>query len=215
MRSVIASSSWLSKQHYYDRVGPWLRYLRKRGLEDDVILLDNGSSPFDIAEFLHENAEHNVRVVPFTKNYMRGGVAWSSDYVYEWRALAYFRTLFDLYEYDRIIYMSNDFFPISDRFIAFMYEHDGWYAPYSSMHGYPESCCSIITSNCEIFWDFTAPKDWKARNGKTYELQIPWTFVEKELIGDRWPEQPDSIPNCPIDYIAQADSAIAFDLLAR
>ena len=108
--------------------------------------------------------------------------------------------------FDRIIHIEADAFLITDRAIAFFNACDsGWAGLWCQRHGWPETTLQIINKDqfaaCEAF--FSQP--YAAHLGPPYkapEQLIPFTVVNKDLMGDRYGEDGDTIP-LTADYASQ------------
>ena len=199
MKTAIATVSWIGDPKYFARTVRWVAHNRKVGLEWDIVLLDNGSPQDAIARFLHVTDGMNVRVVPFVNFYKRESL---THYAYEWRALYALKPLFQLWEYDRVVLMANDFFVLSDRMKRWIDQRvDGWSTPFCPLFDFPESGLQVVTRGCNAYELFVATPDWKRRNGLHYEHTLPLTFVDRELVGDRYSEGA-VMPATP-DFIAQ------------
>jgi SAM-dependent methyltransferase len=108
--------------------------------------------------------------------------------------------------FDRIIHIEADAFLISDRAVEYFNSCvQGWVGLWCQRHSWPESTLQIINKDqfdaSEAF--FSLP--YSAHLGPPYrspEQLIPFTFVNKSLVGDRYGEDGNSVP-IEADYVSQ------------
>lgn len=204
MKTVLVTTAYINEENRYKNLINFIKYYQ--GYEicshleyTDLIVLDN-CSDFSKISSLMENFIYLPVVQRFTENFKRNGVY---DYKYWWRAIYFFEEI--LKEYDKIVYLDNDFYLLTPKICEYITNlNSGWTSLYSAKYGFPESACQILLKDCEAYHNFVADGDFKKHVGKAAELIIPFTHVEKGFNGDRLGEglpHPLQLPEH--DYWAQ------------
>ena len=185
------SPVYLDKAQYRERVDLWLKYwLARIPAEWDVILFDNGSNVRRGQEFVAKYAGR-VQLVRMPIEYKRPHGT-SNDYLFSWRAVYAIGPLFfDLAEYDRVLHVESDFFPISERFWSWIKGiEEGWATVHVARGDWPESGFQIVTRDCKAYRDFIASGNWREHNNTdAMERILPFTLVSREFVGDRYSER--------------------------
>lgn len=182
------------RDQYEERLFPFLSYYRER-VSWDIILLDNAS---DKARGLEIAELYGAQIIRFPKVYYRPSIA---DYLFQWRSLYFMRSLLREFEYKKLVFIESDFLVISPEMWEWIDGIGGWATVWSGIYGFPESAFQVITP-CKEFIDFTAG-DFKEHHGRIMEHVLPFTCVERGLVGDRYAEIGAQVP-ADADYIAQA-----------
>lgn len=196
MKTVLVSTCWLDNADYMNKTKKWLNYYTDTIYGsikyDEIILLDNASKFENIRNLI--DFYPDVLIQRFTKHLPRGG---HLDYPYAWRAVDFFIDLFN--EYDKIIYMENDFYVLSNKMCSWINNiNSGWHSAWCNKHNFPETALQVIVKDSE---DYRAGHPWSRLNGTTMELELPLQ-VNKELKGDRHSEYLNTIPD-NVDFSAQ------------
>jgi hypothetical protein len=160
---------------------------------DEFFLLQNGrvgSPPPSLAR---------AQIVRFPIRYNRTNLL---DNLYGWRAVYFCREMFRTFEFDKVIFVESDFLVRSAR----MWEwidgiSDGWQTVFCPKYRFAESAFQVITP-CREFMEFTAG-DFRQYNGRVMEETLPFTHVNRDLVGDRYSESGiEGIPE-GADFVAQ------------
>lgn len=201
VRTVLVTTCWLDDNEYYQKTDKWLKhyhYLNGVLQYNNIILLDNASS------FEQLNKLTYGKIIPqrFTEYLPRTS---HLEYPYLWRAVHFFQNIFK--EYDKIIYMDNDFYLISDNAINYVNNFKtGWGSFYCNKHNFPETGIQILTKDCVEYKDFVNLKQEdfiKKYNGSTMETTLPLTSINKILTGDRYSELKKTKQEPGWDFSAQ------------
>ena len=201
MREVVTSLVWAGSKYHLDRTLRWHDHLRAF-YDGDIVLLENGSNPEDVRALSYGlGGDAHISIVRALKNYPRGT---NNDYPYYWRWVYFFQTLFDVFEYDKVLAIDNDFFMLSDRMKDWAFGVDsGWSSVWDSTHNWPEPAFQIVT-RCRAYLDFVNEKPFIERNNspEAMERELPFTFVQKAFHGGRFSER--GLPSIPdgADYAA-------------
>lgn len=197
--TVLFSLSWLgSNGERLERHLRWFRYYTHPKCPvkfDRMIIYDDGSPAEPLSQWKAEvkgkaSLVENAHLGRFSMYVMP----------YQWRAVAYVKTLLPVV--DRVLWIENDFYVVSDRMGQQLSSVDGYVSPWCKMHLMPESGCSSISGfGKNVFWGWGLPH-WKCES--VFEKCAPFTG-HLDLNGDRWAEAGDEPPYGPeIDYYAQA-----------
>jgi hypothetical protein len=108
--------------------------------------------------------------------------------------------------FDRVIHIESDAFLISDRARHFLSTFEnGWAALYSPRYDIPELAISVAAgSGLRPLAEF-ARQSYAALAGEVHERAMPFTHIEKDLIGDRYGESSSPIPQ-DADFATQVPS---------
>lgn len=187
MKTILVTTCWLGNQEYIDKTKKFLKYYSHPiSLQyDNVVLLDNAS---EFNKIFNLTPSQHPYVQRFHKHLPRTSIL---GYPYLWRAVYFFQELFK--EYDKIVYMDNDFFLTSEKAISLVNNfNSGYMSFYCNKHKFPETGIQVVTKDCKEYWNFVkdlSEEEFIAKyTGKMMETHLPLTHIEKDLIGDRWSE---------------------------
>lgn len=186
MKTCLVTTCWLDNEEYLTKTNKWIKYYTELDIADTIILLDNASSFENIKNL--ETGKGNVVVQRFTNHIKRES---HLSYGYLWRAVRFFEEL--LKEYDKVIYMDNDFYILSEKMLNHVVSVENVYeSPYCSRHNFPETGLQVITKNNPYYYTFKTSNEAKFNNleqfnGLTMELELP-VFANRDFIGDRYSE---------------------------
>ncbi len=209
--TLLMSSCYLDETVYFKRTLRWLEYhlkLRREGRLEftDVFLIDNASHPTHIHTL--QQLYPNISIISRLEHYRRE--AWI-DYKYIWVPIAKYADL--LKTFDRIIYMENDVFLLSNYACKTVETCTGWSTPFCNKWGFPETALQVITREAEGYNRFLAEGDPYRFNGITgmEDALKPYLNI-LDLKGDRYSEYPMLIPT-DADYAAQVglEHAVSFE----
>lgn len=190
MKTILVTTCWLGNQEYIDKTKKFINYyseLQGSNIHNDQILLLDNASPFK--SVINMNDFYSEALIQRFHNHLpRTSIL---GYPYLWRAVYFFQELFK--EYDKIVYMDNDFFLTSDKAISLVNNfNSGYMSFYCNKHKFPETGIQVVTKDCKEYWDFVkglSEEEFIAKyTGKMMETHLPLTHIEKDLIGDRWSE---------------------------
>ncbi|MBV9735713.1 MAG: hypothetical protein JO209_07360 [Acidisphaera sp.] len=113
------------------------------------------------------------------------------DYPGWYRSFALAANYAERHKFAKIIHIESDAFLISERAINYCNQRqDGWTALWCPHHAIPESGIQIIAGKeLEAFFRFCRSDYTRdGLNGVPIELILPFTNVEKNIVGDRFAE---------------------------
>jgi hypothetical protein len=186
VKTVLVTTSWLGTAEYVSKLHNWLEYytLGMISLDlkyDTVVVLDN-ASPFEKLKEFGKGYSRYPGVV-FQRFPQHFGRPSHYDYPYLWRAVDFYAELFK--EYDKIVYMDNDFYVLSPKMVDWINNiQSGWTSPWCIRHDFPETGLQIITKTCAKYNNL---HPFSVNNGQCMEHVLP-VQVDKTLTGDRHSE---------------------------
>ena len=204
MRTCIVTTTFLEPEERFKKTEKFLDYYLAK-TKYDIIVLDNHSPRAELDK-LRDKYEptdsHRVTIVSLEPHYNRPS---HLDYKYLWRAVHFLQHMF--VNYEKIIYMDNDFYMVSDKMFEYVASLDsGWTTFYCQEHVFPETGCHVLLE-CPEYDDFI-DMDQEAfiykYNGKTMEDTLPVTHVERNMLGDRYGELHNKPDKSIVDFWAQA-----------
>lgn len=194
MNTIIITTCYLDEGRY-PRMKKWLEYyLPKMNAlgASKIQLLDNASALPLIHQLQDEVPGFGVTwdIHRYNDHLARGSNIF--DYPYIWRAIRDLNNYFD--KYDKIIYMDNDFYILSDKMFSYVKNlSSGWTAFWCPKHNFPETSCNVLIKGCSSYEKFLQTPI-EQYNGTCFERTLPTTFREKGMIGDRYSEYPMNPP---------------------
>lgn len=180
MKTALVTTCWLADPINRQKTQKWVNYYKgdiaKDLKYDEIILLNNGFSL--IREFPKGRDFFITDLKPHLPR------ASHLEYPYLWRALDHFQKLFE--EYDKIIYMDNDFYILSKAIVDRVNAVSGpeWFSPWCKRHNFPETGLQVLTKDSV---NYRIGQPWSRHNGKCMETTLPVDF-EKNWNGDRHSE---------------------------
>jgi len=213
MKTLLFCTSYAETPAVWDeRWGRWLKAVVNSGIEADKILIVDDGSPVlpswpDVAVVPAESQGVGASKVEIRHFADRRGQHVNGEPFPGWYRSFSHAVLYAIKEgFDRIIHIEADAFLISDRAIEFFNACDrGWVGLWCARHRWPETTMQIINkdqfASCEAFFG----QPYSAHLGLPYkavEQLIPFTSINKTLIGDRYGEGGDTIPY-GADYVSQ------------
>lgn len=192
----------------YEKYISYYRPLKERLGFSKFVFIDNGSSMSslrtleglvgfdDVVLFRHPDHLPRDRNKPH-------------HYPFGWRMIFSARKFLD--DFDRIVFLDSDSFVLSEK-LANWVKHTltGWQTIWCARYRMPEGNISIL--NRDVYSDF---KEWTGDDyekfltkylGRMMEVRLPFTYVDKDFICDRFgdtrelqrPEM-DFYGQCPVD----------------
>jgi hypothetical protein len=209
MNTAIVPAVYLEPEERLFKAIDFCKYYREVTPNWNQLALDDGSSLESLSKLRAACTWTNV--LSFAKHYGRPS---HLDYIYSWRALYFASVIFSYWEYDKVILMSDDLYILSRRMMEYIDSlPSGWTTFWCPAHSFPETSCQVIVRGCEQFETFVEDRNISKHNGKLMENVLPFTYVNKEMVGDRYGErslrdQPTDIDS--IDFWAQATNERRF-----
>lgn len=204
MKTALVTTCYLNIDDYFDKTNKFCNYyysLQNDLNIDDIILIDNASckgARIGLLNWINEDCP--IRIVHF-KDFL--GRDSHLSYPYLWRAVYHLKELFK--DYDKVIYMDNDFYITSSKLTDYINNlNSGWTTLWCPKHKFPETGIHIVTKDCKEYQDFVKSGNFMEHNGRMMETKLPVTEVNKTFKGDRWSEyqNSESIPE-EADFSAQ------------
>lgn len=224
MRTLVFCTAYAAAASVWEtRYRIWLDAVGALGA-DQVLIVDDGSSTLPgwpelhvlsgdvIGEAFTVRAPGGAMLFHFRQHLGRAAVldfpGWHRSFV--------FAALFAAANgFDRVIHVESDALLLSARARAFVAAFsDGWAALYAPRFDMPESAVQVAAgSGLRVLAGF-ARQPYAAMVGKTHEREMPFTHVERGLVGDRVGETPGDLP-AGWDYAAQVPSRREAGFYAR
>jgi len=111
--------------------------------------------------------------------------------LYVWRALYFVRTVFEVWEYERVLFVTGTFVVLSDKMFNYIGAfRSGWVGFSHPRHTVIESGLQVVTRDCGAFWAFTSNGTFRAHTGDRAENALPYCEVNREMCGDFDGERP-------------------------
>lgn len=188
MKTLLFTPSYLEKGRL-DRNLKWLDYYNKlkgRLKFDEILLVDNASSKQnkDILKLKYPEVkliECEVfidRKPPHQYGYWYSAFGKAAKYALD-------------NSFDKIVHLDSDVFIFSDRIVDYINNFQlGWVSQWCNIHNFPESTFQLIGSDQIKNMYEHMTRDFLAYYPQEMaETHIPFTYVEKRFIGDRFPEK--------------------------
>lgn len=186
----------------YERYDKWLSYyipLKDKLGYTDILFVDNASNPELIDKL---EAKYPIKVIRKTKFFGRLS---ANAYGYWHRAFANgYKYAIDN-NYDKVIHIDSDVYLFTDRICEYVKNtNTGYVGFWCDIHNYPETIFHILGKdqfqNAEQFMreDFLEYYPYDIA-----ETRVPFTHIEKNFIGDRFPEKGLNIQQPEWDFCGQ------------
>lgn len=219
-KTIILTTCWINSDEKLKRHTDWLDWhlpmLYKLGV-DEIWWMDNVSDPnyldklkpksiinqkLETEWYKFDNSKLNI--YQYSEHLGRNSV-W--DYPYSWRALYDLPKLAKFTGATKIISIDTDFYVLSQKCMDwFKNTNEGWQAAWCPTYNFPETAFSILSDISLLEKFISENPDYRKLNGtKTMEFLLPYTNINKELIGDRYAELNKSIPH-NADFCGQQET---------
>ena len=194
MRSVFFCTSYIADADAWNsRYKRWLAFHQKLNFGDTRFVMIDDASPFcppatEIAiigpgKILHEGQPSIIR---FPDRLGRSSLL---SYPGWWRSFLHSVDLARRIGANKIIHVESDAFIISQRMRDYINNlHSGWTTFWAASYNFPETAIQVI---CEDQFDALASfkdKPTAELEGKFAEELLPFTCVNREMVGDRYSE---------------------------
>lgn len=201
MKTALVTTCWLGNQEYVERMNKWLDYYMTEISDDlkydDIIILDNASPFSEIKKLLDPFPP--IMLQRFHVHYDRPA---HYDYMYLWRAVDFYQEIFK--EYDKIIYMDNDFYVLSKNMVDAINRSklDLWWSPWCKRHNFAETGLQVIGKENK---EYQLCHPWSQYNGQCMEhvLENHGVLTDTVLKGDRHSEYGITEQDPTWDFSAQ------------
>lgn len=199
--NLIMSSCYLDNPIYFKRTQKWLDYHLPKLKHAYVILIDNASHPTHIETLknLYKSKKIGFQIRTRDEHYARNS---HLDYRYLWEPIAQYGKALEYYNADKIIYMENDTFLLSNKAMDVIEATTGWASPWCNKHNFHETALQVITKDSLTYKDFMKEDPFRFNGKLEMELALKPYLTTIDLIGDRYSEYPKEIPKNS-DYATQ------------
>lgn len=100
------------------------------------------------------------------------------------------------YGFDKIVHVESDAYLLSEKAISYVDSvHSGWHALWCPRYNIPETAIQVIAADQFDAMQHFADQDVHALGGNFAELMLPFTHVEKRLVGNRYGEFRSRVPS--------------------
>lgn len=207
MKTLLISPMWLDYDTGMLRHTKWLDFMlplkNKLGF-DEVFFTDNASDPTKISQIRHQY-NYQLNIHSCTNHLPRRE---HLKYPYWYSALAIAARHAIEKNFNKIIYIDTDIYPLSNRLCEYTKNiKTGWTILWCHRHKFPESNYQIIGEDkIHTFHEWMSRDFLSFYPDKDAESQIPATHVEKGFVGDRYGEENNGlgIDQTPeMDYYGQ------------
>lgn len=190
MKTLLFSPMWLdsTEEDSIRRHLKWIDFMQplqyKLGF-DQILFVDNASSKEKINTLTDKYPTLDIH--RFETHIPRQG---HLKYGYWYAALAMAGRYAIDNEYDKIIYIDTDMYPLSERMCQYTKDiKKGWTGLWCAHFNFPETNYQIIGKDKILaFYNFHSRDFLAFYPDKAAESQTPFTHIEKNLIGDRYGE---------------------------
>lgn len=193
------------------RYRKWLDYYvyDNKLLFDQCLIIDDGSPIlpewkdvcFTTKEYiLNSQPNDKIIFVKFDKNLGRPNV---HNYPGWFRGFKFAANYAKKFNFKKIIHLESDAYLISDKSFDYVNSlKDGWVSFWCKEHNFAESAIQIIGKDqIDNYYNFTN-QNYEKFIGQSIECYIPFTHINKSLIGGRYGEFHKTLPK-NIDFCCQ------------
>jgi hypothetical protein len=195
MTTLLFCTSYAETEGSWERrYRRWVQAVQASGLHYDVLaIIDDGSPLLPDWAQTHQvgdvpagslSPSREPRLFHHAERLGRHDVL---DFPGWYRSFAYSVRLARAAGADRIVHIESDAFVLSAEMVDWINGFsDGWAAPYSPTHGFPEMAIQVVAgSSLPTFAElFAKPYDWL--KDVNHEQALPFTHVVRPLLGDRY-----------------------------
>jgi hypothetical protein len=207
-RTLLFAPLFLDGPERFERNRQWFEHIKiiKPYLDfDEIYMVDNASNP-DLLEKFEKYTDYSINIhncrVRLNRNSEHG-------YGYWYRAFGKAAKYAIDNNYDRIVHIDTDVYPLNKRILDKVNSLDtGWNCFWSEMHQYPESIFQVICyDQLQNMYDFMTGDFLKFYPNGLAEKEIPWTNIIKDFKGDRFGEK-RLLQTSDMDYYCQKPNDI-------
>ncbi len=208
MRTLVFCTAFAGNLEVWERrYRRWLdAVLASDLIADQILMVDDGSPvlPYwDDIRIVGSAAPHPGRILlhHFPDRLGRHHV---HDFPGWYRSFCHAARHAEAGEFDKIIHIESDTFLISQRVRTYVNNlTDGWTAMWCPLFGFPETAIQVIAGSAVARFRAVAEQPYSDFVGREFELQLPFTHVERGFTGDRYGETKSAVPR-DADYAVQA-----------
>lgn len=211
MRTLLFAPCIVDTEDRLQRNIKWLDYylpLKDKLGFDRILLVDNASPP----EMLNRLETHiKDKPVFIKKKKVRLERIRQDAYPYWYRAFAESAKYSVDHGFDKIIHIDTDVFVFTDKLCNYIKEKHylnspGWIGFYCNIHQYNETIFQIITGRefIDKMYIFMTEEYLQYYPFDIAEKKVPFTHIEKNFIGDRFPEKGLFKQDPSWDFVGQA-----------
>ena len=208
MRTLVFCTAYAANQDTWERrYRRWLDAILASDLAADQILLVDDGSPvlpdWDDVTIVDEAGPHEGRVIlhHFPDRLGRRSVL---DFPGWYRSFCHAARHAEAGGFDKIVHIESDTFLITPRLRAYVNGlTDGWTALWCPSHEFAETAVQIMAGSAAIAFLDLSRQPYETFAGREFEIQLPFTHVERGFIGDRYGEYDAPVPR-DADYAVQA-----------
>lgn len=208
-KTLLFSPMWLDAPDGVERHTKWLDFilpLKAKLGYDHLYFVDNASSMAAIDDLvmkykgkflIHRFKTHIARREHLKYGYWYAALAQAGKFAIE-------------HDFDKIIYIDTDMYPLSNKICDYVRTLEaGWVGMYCHKHNFPETNFQVICKDqLQKFYDFHSRDFLVFYPDKDAESQTPFTLVNKDFVGDRYAEfnEGQGVDQTPdMDYFGQYD----------
>jgi hypothetical protein len=207
----------------------WLDYYRRFQSQlgyEKIVLVDNasdlrmlqalGGNTFDeqFNLLVPSSGRNYLDIIRFSEHLTRRGAL---DYPYFWRLIMVSTIIARRFGYQKLIQTVADCYMLTSRMMAYVAAlKDGYTSMWCAKYGFPENSLHVLCADSFSIVDSLHGRSYDSFAGVLGETAIPYTRIEKGLVGDRYGE--DNLPQHPsMDWYAQWNSEAApiFDMASQ
>jgi tetratricopeptide (TPR) repeat protein len=178
------------------------------GLYDAMVMIDDGS-PYEAGQTklttlaaadIGKQALPRRSLVRFPNNLGRFG---TTVYPGWCRSFLFSLDIAEAYGFLKIVHVESDTYLLSTRIAEYIDRtNSGWTAFWSAKYRFPETALQIICADAYPAFGGVRDSGPGVFRGRPAEFVLPFTHVEKSLVGDRYSEFQSAIPTVA-DYAVQ------------
>ena len=209
MKSFIFCTSYFKNEsEYVSRYLKWINFYKNLEFSKDkpLILIDDGSpdvsfckdiniidADLESRDFLGQDLDE-VNLVRFPNNLGRLS---HLAYFGWWRSFLFSFDIAQKYNYEKIIHVESDCFLLTHKIVDEIEGfEDGWLTYWTDKYLFPETNIQVITSQkffekkeIETLLEREKRKSFGFQDSFHAEKVLPFTFVNKKMMGDRYGEE--------------------------
>jgi hypothetical protein len=203
VRTLLFCTSWFdTARRWHDLYGRWLAYYGAVAppLNFDHLLFIDDASPIlpddSRVAVIHEDEwPESLPPIAIYRHRERLGRGGALIYPGWWRSFLHSVEFARRYGFDKIVHAECDAFVLSGKLAAHLNALDkDWTGLWCPLYSWPETAIQVICK--DEFGELAAMRDAgvDALAGQYAELEMPFSNVETQWIGDRYGEYSSSIP---------------------
>lgn len=212
MKTLLIAPCIVDTEERVQRYIKWLEYYMpladKIGFSE-ILLIDNASPQENIDKLANKHAEL-ISKYPINLHIIRKKVRIERfpphGYGFWYRAMASGYKYALNWDYDKVIHIDSDAFIFTNKMCNWLKDIKyGWVSTYTKLCGFPECNIHVVAGR----YNLIKAKIWMTEDFLEFypndiaEKRIPWTEVNKDFTGDRYPEFGKMVQEPEWDYCCQ------------